>query len=55
MVIFRITFLFVGAYIDFAQTYGALVIAVEHRFYGESINDDGLLTKNLRFLSSQQA
>jgi serine protease 16 len=44
-----------GAYVSFAQTYGALIFAVEHRFYGQSINDDGLKTENLKYLSSQQA
>lgn len=45
----------VGAYIRYAEEYGALVFAVEHRFYGESMNDDGLKLRNLKFLSSQQA
>uniref|UniRef100_A0A671SXE4 Thymus-specific serine protease n=1 Tax=Sinocyclocheilus anshuiensis TaxID=1608454 RepID=A0A671SXE4_9TELE len=35
--------------------YGALLVALEHRFYGQSINPDGLETENLRDLSSQQA
>ena len=49
-------FVFVaGAYIAFAQTHGALVLAVEHRFYGSSIIKDGLHLTNLGYLSSQQA
>ena len=46
---------FAGAYIKFAETYGALVFVVEHRFYGQSLNDDGLKLENLKYLSSQQA
>ena len=46
---------FAGAYIKFAKTYGALIFAVEHRFYGQSLNDDGLKLENLKYLSSQQA
>lgn len=44
-----------GAYVKFAEKYKALIFAVEHRFYGQSLNDDGLETRNLKYLSSQQA
>jgi len=44
-----------GEHIELAEKYGALVFAVEHRFYGNSINNDGLRLANMRFLSSQQA
>ena len=44
-----------GAYVEFAKRYGALIFAVEHRFYGASINANGLLLENLKHLSSQQA
>uniref|UniRef100_H3BFZ0 Serine protease 16 n=1 Tax=Latimeria chalumnae TaxID=7897 RepID=H3BFZ0_LATCH len=44
-----------GEHVDLAEKYGALVVAVEHRYYGASINPDGLTEKNIRFLSSQQA
>ena len=39
----------------YAQKFGALLVALEHRFYGESKPTDDLSTDNLRFLSSQQA
>lgn len=39
----------------FAKIYGAIIFAVEHRFYGASVNDDGLKLQNLKYLSSQQA
>lgn len=38
-----------------AEEHGALLLALEHRFYGDSINPDGLETENLADLSSQQA
>lgn len=44
-----------GHHVDMAEEYGALLVALEHRFYGNSINPDGLETENLRDLSSQQA
>eukprot|EP01117_Protostelium_nocturnum_P002847 TRINITY_DN13768_c0_g1_i1.p1 TRINITY_DN13768_c0_g1~~TRINITY_DN13768_c0_g1_i1.p1 ORF type:complete len:509 (+),score=165.29 TRINITY_DN13768_c0_g1_i1:57-1529(+) len=40
---------------NYAKTYGALVVALEHRFYGESQPLPSLSTQNLRFLSSMQA
>ncbi|XP_068441233.1 thymus-specific serine protease [Clinocottus analis] len=44
-----------GHHADMARQLGALLLAVEHRFYGDSINPDGLETENLSDLSSQQA
>lgn len=38
-----------------AKEHGALLLALEHRFYGDSINADGLKTENLADLSSKQA
>ncbi|XP_036006088.1 thymus-specific serine protease isoform X2 [Fundulus heteroclitus] len=44
-----------GHHVDMAKEHRALLVAVEHRFYGDSINPDGLKTENLADLSSQQA
>ncbi|XP_062995867.1 thymus-specific serine protease [Elgaria multicarinata webbii] len=44
-----------GHHVEMAEKYGALVVALEHRFYGASINPDGLEDHNLQFLTSQQA
>ncbi|XP_041851216.1 thymus-specific serine protease isoform X2 [Melanotaenia boesemani] len=44
-----------GHHVDMAKKHGALLLAVEHRFYGDSINPDGLKLDNLAALSSQQA
>ncbi|KAK9520507.1 hypothetical protein VZT92_020389 [Zoarces viviparus] len=44
-----------GHHADMAEEHGALLLALEHRFYGDSINPDGLKTENLSDLSSQQA
>ncbi|XP_014836251.1 PREDICTED: thymus-specific serine protease-like [Poecilia mexicana] len=44
-----------GHHVDMAKEHRALLLAVEHRFYGDSINPDGLKTENLADLSSQQA
>jgi hypothetical protein len=41
--------------VDYAERYGALVLALEHRFYGESYPLPDLSTENLQYLSSQQA
>ncbi|XP_047248245.1 thymus-specific serine protease isoform X2 [Girardinichthys multiradiatus] len=43
-----------GHHVDMAKEHRALLLAVEHRFYGDSINPDGLKTENLADLSSQQ-
>jgi pimeloyl-ACP methyl ester carboxylesterase len=39
----------------YAQQYGALQVALEHRFYGKSRPFADLATENLAYLSSQQA
>uniref|UniRef100_V5G215 Putative serine protease K12H4.7 n=1 Tax=Anoplophora glabripennis TaxID=217634 RepID=V5G215_ANOGL len=44
-----------GAWITSAEKYGALLIQLEHRFYGVSHPFEDLSTENLRFLSSRQA
>ncbi|KAJ8369091.1 hypothetical protein SKAU_G00091190 [Synaphobranchus kaupii] len=44
-----------GHHVDMAEEHGALLVALEHRFYGASINPDGLHTEKLRYLSSQHA
>jgi len=40
---------------SYAQTYHAMVVSVEHRFYGKSQPLVNLTTEHLRLLSSQQA
>jgi len=40
---------------SYAQTYSAMVVSVEHRFYGKSQPKPDLSTENLRLLTSQQA
>ncbi|KAM6959245.1 thymus-specific serine protease [Aplochiton taeniatus] len=44
-----------GHHVNMAEANGALLVALEHRFYGDSVNPDGLETKNLGDLNSQQA
>ena len=42
--------------VQLAQKFGALLVSIEHRFYGASIPGDGTLsTENLRLLSADQA
>ena len=41
--------------VDYAEEVGALILAIEHRYYGESIPVDDFSTPSLRFLSSHQA
>eukprot|EP00727_Mastigamoeba_balamuthi_P010961 m51a1_g6488 putative serine carboxypeptidase family protein (185) ;mRNA; f:150780-151655 len=40
---------------EYAQRYRGLMVAVEHRFYGESVPEGGLTIENLRYLNSLQA
>lgn len=42
-------------YVLYAKTYNALLITLEHRFYGESIPTADLSDANMKYLSSQQA
>lgn len=45
-----------GSFADvLARTAGAMLFALEHRFYGQSIPFATLSTENLRYLSTQQA
>ncbi|XP_062571736.1 thymus-specific serine protease-like [Saccostrea cucullata] len=45
---------YAGHHVEMAKFFGAMVVAAEHRFYGYSINDDGLHLDQLQHLSSQQ-
>ncbi|XP_034024644.1 thymus-specific serine protease-like [Thalassophryne amazonica] len=47
--------LLAGHHVNMAEEHGALLLALEHRFYGDSINADGLKLENMADLSSQQA
>jgi hypothetical protein len=40
---------------DYAQQYRALLLGLEHRFYGASKPLPSLSTENLQFLTSEQA
>jgi len=42
-------------YVVFAQQFKALIVTLEHRYYGESQPCDSLSTENLKFLSAEQA
>jgi pimeloyl-ACP methyl ester carboxylesterase len=40
---------------NYAELYNALLVTLEHRFYGETIPNNSSTTQNLQFLSSAQA
>lgn len=44
-----------GAWIHYAQEFGALCFQLEHRYYGKSHPTENLSTENLLFLASEQA
>lgn len=44
-----------GAWVHYAQMYDAIMVMLEHRFYGKSQPTPNLSTDNLRYLSSEQA
>jgi hypothetical protein len=45
-----------GGYVEeLARKYGALLVALEHRFYGESIPNNDLSTENYKYLTVEQA
>ncbi|XP_058463039.1 putative serine protease F56F10.1 [Malaya genurostris] len=44
-----------GAWIHYAEQYGALCFQLEHRFYGKSQPTKNLATENLLYLTSEQA
>ncbi|KAK4877732.1 hypothetical protein RN001_010238 [Aquatica leii] len=44
-----------GAWIDYAMKFGALCLQLEHRYYGKSHPTIDISTKNLQYLTSQQA
>nr|BAN20353.1 prolylcarboxypeptidase, putative [Riptortus pedestris] len=44
-----------GAWIEYAQTFGALCFQLEHRFYGKSRPTEDMSVENLQFLNSEQA
>eukprot|EP00595_Chromulina_sp_UTEXLB2642_P003512 CAMPEP_0196765018 /NCGR_PEP_ID=MMETSP1095-20130614/7400_1 /TAXON_ID=96789 ORGANISM="Chromulina nebulosa, Strain UTEXLB2642" /NCGR_SAMPLE_ID=MMETSP1095 /ASSEMBLY_ACC=CAM_ASM_000446 /LENGTH=208 /DNA_ID=CAMNT_0042122173 /DNA_START=1226 /DNA_END=1849 /DNA_ORIENTATION=+ len=45
-----------GGYISYlGQQYNALLVQLEHRFYGESIPNDNVFTENYKYLSVEQA
>ncbi|XP_023014735.1 putative serine protease F56F10.1 [Leptinotarsa decemlineata] len=44
-----------GAWIDYAKEFKPICFQLEHRYYGKSHPTEDLRTKNLKFLSSQQA
>ncbi|XP_052784512.1 putative serine protease K12H4.7 isoform X2 [Mya arenaria] len=44
-----------GAWHEYARQHGALMVMLEHRFFGESQPTDNVTSESLRFLSSRQA
>ena len=45
----------IGEHMELAAVYNALVLVVEHRYYGASNPTPTLSTEDLKYLSSQQA
>ena len=43
-----------GFVADLAREFGAILVAIEHRFYGESIPLGSLETANLKYLTTMQ-
>lgn len=41
--------------VELAPKHGALMLALEHRYYGPSTPNNDYSTENLRFLNSEQA
>lgn len=41
--------------VELAPKHGALLVALEHRYYGPSMPFDDLSTENLQWLSTEQA
>eukprot|EP00457_Paulinella_chromatophora_P005972 gb/GEZN01005990.1/.p1 GENE.gb/GEZN01005990.1/~~gb/GEZN01005990.1/.p1 ORF type:complete len:504 (-),score=59.75 gb/GEZN01005990.1/:160-1671(-) len=44
-----------GDAVSMAPSYGALILALEHRYYGASVPTEDFSTPNMAYLSSQQA
>ncbi len=44
-----------GAIVDYAKRFNAVIVALEHRYYGQSQPFDKLTTKNMKYLSTYQA
>ncbi|EFA77060.1 hypothetical protein PPL_09813 [Heterostelium album PN500] len=42
-------------FVNWAQEFGALIVTLEHRYFGASFTTEDLSTDNLQYLSSQQA